>query len=127
MDRGGGDLLQQLLQLLPHQGSQLLVEALVLARAGEHQRAKEVLESVDLSEAVALADGITSGSVRAQPLAAATLVALGERDAAIELLERAQAEDPWVLIYDRCYPELSSLEADPRYRRLLQRTGVVVE
>lgn len=104
-----------------------LVEALVLARAGQRQRAMEVLESVDLSEAVALADGITSGWVRAQPLAAATLVALGERDAAIELLERAQTEDPWVLIYDRCYPELYSLESDHRYRRLLGNTGVAAD
>ncbi|MEJ2540983.1 MAG: hypothetical protein P8188_13595, partial [Gemmatimonadota bacterium] len=104
-----------------------LVEALVLARAGQLQQAKEVLASVDLPEAVALVNGITSGQVRAQPLAAAALVALGDHDAAIELLEEAHEEDPWVLIYDRCYPELDSLESDPRYRRLLEETGVVVD
>jgi DNA-binding SARP family transcriptional activator/TolB-like protein len=104
-----------------------LVKALVLARAGEFERARETLDGVDLSEAVALADAVTSGWIRAQPLAAATLVALGDHDAAIELLEEAQTEDPWVLIYDRCYPELSSLESDPRYRRLLEKTGVAVD
>jgi len=104
-----------------------LVGALVLARAGEHERARETLDSVDLAQAAALADGITSGWVRVQPLAAATLVTLGDRDGAIELLEQAQMEDPWVLIYDRCCPELSLLESDPRYRHLLHKTGVVVD
>lgn len=102
-----------------------------LVRALLHARAGRRLEAIALLDA--LGDGPTEGwplgpapSRRASPpaLLAVVLVALGERDAAVQILEDAIDRDPWVLFYDRCYPELAKLESDPRYREVLRRTGL---
>ncbi|HSM07214.1 MAG TPA: hypothetical protein VK858_21480, partial [Longimicrobiales bacterium] len=101
-----------------------LVQALVLARAGREDEAGRILAEVDLAEARALTDRATSGQIKPTPVVAATLAALGRAEEASVFLEEAMQEDPMVLLYDRCYPELQALEADPRYRQLLRRTGV---
>lgn len=102
-----------------------LARALVLARSGRSVEAEAVLSRVDVEEARRWATTqYWSKRVTAEPLHAAALVALGRQDEAIDVLRTAMDRAPDVLLYDRCYPELRSLEGDPRYRELLDRTGV---
>lgn len=102
-----------------------LVRVLVLARSGRTREAEPLLLRVDLDEAVGwAASSYRVSEVTTAPLHAAALVALDRPDAAIEVLEEAMDRDPDTLLYDRCYPELRSLERDPRYQALLRRTGV---
>lgn len=102
-----------------------LVRALVLARDGRTSQAESLLLRVDAEQAAYWAKtNWQSKLVTVPAVQAATLVALGRRGGAVDLLEAAMEEDPDILLYDRCYPELRSLEQDPRYRALLARTGV---
>lgn len=102
-----------------------LVRVLVLARSGRVDEAESLLGRTDVDRATQwAANEYSSRRVTAGPLHAAALVALGRREAAIEVLQRAVDRDAGTLLYDRCYPELRSLEEDPHYRELLRRTGV---
>jgi serine/threonine protein kinase len=58
------------------------------------------------------------------PLIAAVEVALGEKDAAFQELERAYAEHSGVLQWIAFLPEFRALHSDARFPHLLQRTGV---
>jgi TolB-like protein/Tfp pilus assembly protein PilF len=52
-----------------------------------------------------------------------TYASLGEKDHAIEWLERAYEErDPW--LYVKAEPKLDSLRSDPRFKDLLRRLGL---
>lgn len=102
-----------------------LVRALVLARSSRLEQADALLRRTDLAQATAwAADWYPVDEVAVAPLHAAALVALDRREAAIEVLQSAMDRNPDTLLYDRCYPELRSLEGDPRYQALLRRTGV---
>jgi eukaryotic-like serine/threonine-protein kinase len=102
-----------------------LVRALLFARAGRSIEAEALLDGIDhdLLNSWAL-QRFPSRTVSPAPLGAAVLVALGRQDDAIEVLRAALDRDPATLLYDRCYPELTTLEADPRYQELLRRTGL---
>ena len=52
-----------------------------------------------------------------------TYASLGEKDHAIEWLEKAYEErDPW--LYVKAEPKLDSLRSDPRFKDLLRRLGL---
>jgi hypothetical protein len=49
---------------------------------------------------------------------------LGNKERALELLERAYEEhDPW-LPFDLAFPGLDPLRSDPRFQNLLRRIGL---
>lgn len=102
-----------------------LLRALLHARAGRRAEAEALLGGLD-EESLAgeMLRRVGSGRVGSVPVHAATLVALSRPDAAIDVLEAAMDRDPWVLLYDRCYPELRALQRYPRYQELLRRTGL---
>jgi TolB-like protein/Tfp pilus assembly protein PilF len=104
-----------------------VVRALLHARAGRVAQAEDLIRGVDEA---ALTDELRSSFPRRElspaPLYGAVLVALGRREEAIELLQSALDRDPDVLLYDRCFPELKTLEDDLRYKELLRRTGVPI-
>jgi TolB-like protein/tetratricopeptide (TPR) repeat protein len=102
-----------------------LVRALVLARNGHEGDAEALLRRTDTRRAEEWTLQFwPARTMTAPPLHAAILVALGHPDDAIAELEAAAMRDTDTLLYDRCYPELRSLESDPRYRQLLARIGV---
>lgn len=102
-----------------------LLRALLHARAGRVQQAEDLIRGLDESTLTEqLRSAFPTRELSPAPLYAAVLVAVGRREDAIALLQRALDRDPDVLLYDRCYPELKGLEDDFRYRELLRRTGV---
>jgi tetratricopeptide (TPR) repeat protein len=56
---------------------------------------------------------------------AATLVHTGNRDGALDVLEHAANRRMDVLIFAGVHPALRPLSSEPRYRRILQRVGLV--
>jgi hypothetical protein len=66
----------------------------------------------------------TSPEGAAQPYQMALIyAALGERDAALSWLERAERErDVWIL-YGNVDPRLDGVRSDPRFRQLIGRLG----
>ena len=102
-----------------------LLRALLHARSGRGAEAEALLRGMDEAPVTAaVRAAFPARQVSPAPLYAAVLVALGRREEAIRMLGLAMERDPAVLLYDRCYPELTSLEGDPRYQTLLRRSGV---
>lgn len=102
-----------------------LLRALVHARAGRRDQAEALIRGLSEEQLAAWAIGLyPSRRVIPAAIHAATLVALGQRDTAVEVLQAAMERDPNVLLYDRCYAELESLEGDARYQELLRQAGI---
>jgi tetratricopeptide (TPR) repeat protein len=55
---------------------------------------------------------------------AAIYVALGDREQAFQLLERAHKEHCFHLVYLKVWPQFSAITADPRFQDLVQRIGL---
>lgn len=50
--------------------------------------------------------------------------ALGEKDEALALLEKAYKSKSYTLLYLRCWPEFERFRADPRFADLVRRVGI---
>ncbi len=55
---------------------------------------------------------------------AAIYVALGDHERAFQLLERADKEHSFHLVYLKAWPQFSPVSADPRFQDLVQRIGL---
>jgi len=89
-------------------------------------RTRILLASGDRAEAIALLreleDHSTSESERVSPLSLAGIyAALGDKEKAVALLEKAYAEREFWLRTLKTDPDWDSLRSDPRFQRLLRQ------
>jgi TolB-like protein len=109
--------LQWAASLAEETGTDLSV-ALMFALAGETERARLLLDSKEIA------------GTRRLSQAAMAFAALGERNLALEMLERAvdaASNEAWpfiVLAYIQCSPEIRRLGGNARYESLLDRLGL---
>ncbi len=92
----------------------LAVLAHAHASAGRAAEARAVLGEID---------GVAPAFISPAALALVE-IALGDRDAALDLLDRAFAKGDPFLIYLQVYPQFDGLRGDPRYDALLERSGL---
>jgi tetratricopeptide (TPR) repeat protein len=85
------------------------------ALAGNRQEAEGVLQT--------LADRAEKSYVSPFDLALIH-AALGEKDKAFELLDKAVAERSTFLVYSKSEPRLDPLRSDPRFKQMLKRIGL---
>ena len=55
---------------------------------------------------------------------ASIYAAFGEKDQALEWLQRVYEDHAWVILYINCYPEFDSLRSDARFQDLTRRIGL---
>jgi tetratricopeptide (TPR) repeat protein len=59
------------------------------------------------------------------PISVASIyAALGEKDQALEWLQKVYDDHSWVILYINCYPEFDSLHSDARFADLVRRVGL---
>lgn len=95
---------------MPHKGRAAGGRVYALARAGRADEARALLPD--------LAARAESGESTRHSVALVHL-ALGERESALELLERALAERDRALVWARVHPRLDPLRGEPRFERIL--------
>jgi len=83
-----------------------------LARGGRHGEARQILERLIAESA--------KRQVSAHAIAAIHL-GLGEREAAIDWLERAYRDHDRALVWIRVHPRLDPLRGDPRFEEIVRR------
>ncbi len=97
---------------MSHKGRAAGGRVYALARAGRHEEARTLLPDL---EARAAAGESTWHAV------AVVRLALGERDAALDLLERGLEERDRALVWANVHPRLDPLRGEPRFERILAR------
>jgi len=55
---------------------------------------------------------------------ASIYAAVGEKDQALEWLQKVYDDHAWVILWMNCYPEFDSLHANPRFADLARRVGL---
>jgi serine/threonine-protein kinase len=96
---------------MEHKGRPAGGRVYALARAGRHDEARALLPDL---ESRAESGESTRHSV------AVVHLALGERDAALDWLERGLADRDRALVWARVHPRLDPLRGEPRFERLLE-------
>jgi len=89
--------------------------AICLARLGDERQAREILGRLEAESRARYVDAA---------LVATVYGALGRRDQAFALLERAYQDRSGGLLLMDCWPEYESLRPDPRYAALRARVGL---
>ena len=99
------------------QGDPFFVAALghAYAVAGNRREAEKILQT--------LSDRAKKSYVSSFDLAL-IYTALGEKDKAFALLDKAVAEHSTFLVYTKWEPRLDPLRSDPRFQDLLRRIGL---
>ncbi len=108
----------EIARALGHDGNAALAVAYGYAVAGDTHRARQLLASVEERRAP---------DDHASYRAAAVHLALGEKDRALELLQRAVAEKDRAVDQLRVDPALDALHTDPRFQELVLRAGSPVD
>lgn len=94
----------------PHYG--LLIRARIDAQMGNRQKALQELHQLQQTGPIPLVDRLLS-----------VYCALGDRDRAIDVLEKA-IQSRSILAYNLVDPELDPLRGDPRFKQLLHKAGL---
>jgi adenylate cyclase len=90
---------------------------LAWAYAMSGKRAEAIKMLIELKESS------KQGSVA--PISIASIyAALGEKDQALEWLQKVYEDHAYVILYINCYPEFDSLHSDPRFADLVRRVGL---
>lgn len=99
---------------MSHKGRPAGGRVYALARAGRHDEARALLPD--------LAARAESGESTRHSVAVVHL-ALGDREAALDLLERGLLERDRALVWARVHPRLDPLRGEPRFERILETLG----
>lgn len=89
-------------------------EAALLAREGRADAARAVLSAIQAKTGTKLIN------------AAGAYVALGDKDRALDALERGYDERDGMLVFINAWPELEGLKSEPRFRALLQKLHLLM-
>jgi tetratricopeptide (TPR) repeat protein len=89
--------------------------AYAYSAAGKRSEARKLLDDLEQES--------KNKYVASAPVAIA-YIGIGERDRAIELLEKAYKERLWEMAMLKTNPVFDPLRSDPRFERLMQRVGL---
>ena len=103
-------------ELSPHRFWDLSMLAKTYAFSGDRARARELL-------AQALQQNTSEGDLHAQILAS-VYIALGDKDEALNQLERAYKNRDWAQLQLKVTPYWDPLRSDPRFQDLVRRVGL---
>jgi tetratricopeptide (TPR) repeat protein len=102
-------------QLSPRDGNLLSAEAYLDALSGKRTQAEKAITELER---------LTSRGMRYSSQIAGIYAALGNKDAALRWLERAEAQREGALVWLKVDPRFDSLRGEPRFAEILRNMGL---